>query len=153
MFSIIPYRTNNHMARRENRGYFEDFANDFFRPFFAENFGMTAQRAMKVDVRDEGDRFVLEADMPGASKDNVKVEVQDGLMTISANYDESKDEKDDEGKFVYRERRTGSMSRSFNVEGIQEDGITAQFRDGVLRLELPKCEPEQKPEPRAIQIN
>ena len=88
-----------------------------------------------------------------SDRQGIRYSLQDGLMTISANYDESQDEKDDEGKFVYRERRTGSMSRSFNVEGIQEDGITAQFRDGVLRLELPKCEPEQKPEPRAIQIN
>lgn len=153
MFSIIPYRTNHNMARRENRGYFEDFANDFFRPFFADNFGMmAAQRPMKVDVRDEGDHYVLEADMPGMKKDDLKVEVHDGLLTISAEYNDAAEEKSDENKYVYRERRFGSMSRSFNVEGIREDGITAAFRDGVLKLELPKCEPEPKPESHAIEI-
>lgn len=153
MFSIIPYRTNHNMTRRENRGYFEDFANDFFRPFFADNFGMmTAQRPMKVDVRDEGDHFVLEADMPGMKKDDLKVEVNDGLLTISAEYSENSEQKNDDTKYVYRERRCGSMSRSFNVEGIREADITASFKDGVLRLELPKCEPAPKPEAHAIEI-
>ena len=153
MFSIIPYRTDCNMARRENRGYFEDFANDFFRPFFADNFGMmAAQKPMKVDVRDEGDHYVLEADMPGMKKDNLKVEVNDGLLTISAEYNETSEQKQDEDKYVYRERRCGSMSRSFNVEGIREQDITAEFRDGVLTLQLPKCEPAPKPEVHAIEI-
>jgi HSP20 family molecular chaperone IbpA len=58
---------------------------------------------MKVDVRDEDGRYVLEAEMPGMSKDNVKVEVEDGVLTISASYDDSRD-KEEEGKYVYRER-------------------------------------------------
>ena len=153
MFSIIPYRTNHNMTRRDNRGYFEDFANDFFRPFFADNFGMMAdQKPMKVDVRDEGDRFTLEADMPGMKKDDVKVEVNEGVLTISAQYNQTEEQKNDEGKYVYHERRCGSMSRSFNVEGIQEDGITAEFRDGVLKLNLPKCQPAPKPQAHAIEI-
>ena len=153
MFSIIPYRANRNMTRRENRGYFEDFANDFFRPFFSDDCGMMcAQRPMKVDVRDEGDHYVLEADMPGMKKDDLKVEVNDGLLTISAEYNETNEQKNDESKYVYRERRCGSMSRSFNVEGIREADITAAFRDGVLRLELPKCEPAPKPEAHAIEI-
>ena len=154
MFSIIPYVNNRNMTRRESRGYFEDFANDFFRPFFSDNFGMmTAQRPMKVDVKDEGDHYLLEADMPGMKKDDLKVEVNDGLLTISAEYHESNEQKDEADKYVYRERRFGSMSRSFNVEGIREDDITAEFKDGVLRLNLPKCEPAAKPEAHTIEIN
>ena len=152
MFNIIPYRTNSDMTRG-NRGYFEDFANDFFRPFFSDNFGMmAAQRPMKVDVMDEGDHFVLKADMPGMNKDDLKVEVNDGVLTISANYNETNDQKNDEGKYVYRERRCGSMRRSFNVEGIKEGEITAEFKDGVLSLNLPKTEPAPKPEARTITI-
>ena len=152
MFSIIPYRTNQNMTRRENRGYFEDFANDFFRPFFADNFGMMAdQRPMKVDVKDDGDHYTLEADMPGMKKDDVKVEVNDGVLTISAEYNKT-EEKTEEDKYVYRERRFGSMSRSFNVEGIEENAITAEFKDGVLKLALPKCQPAPKPEAHAIEI-
>ena len=154
MFNMMPYRSNHNMTRNDNRGYFEDFANDFFRPFFPESFGMMAeQRPMKVDVRDEGDKFVLEADMPGMKKDDLKVEVKDGVLTIAASYDESKEEKNEETKYVYRERRCGSMSRAFNVEGIQEDGITAAFKDGMLTLELPKVAESEKPETHTIEIN
>ena len=154
MFNMMPYRANNHMARRGNRGYFEDFANDFFRPFFESGFGlMPEQRPMKVDVKDEGDKFVLEAEMPGMKKDALKVEVNDGVLTISANYAENTEEKDEETRYVYRERRCGSMSRSFNVEGIQEDGITAEFKDGVLTLNLPKQAETEKPETHTIEIN
>ena len=152
MFNMMPYRSN-HLSNRENRGYFEDFANDFFRPFFGDGFGlMAAQRQMKVDVKDEGDKFVLEADVPGMKKEDLKVEVNDGVLTISADYDEKKEEKGEDEKYVYRERRCGSMRRSFNVEGIREDDITAEFKDGVLKLTLPKQEAKALPEARAIQI-
>ena len=151
MFGMIPYRANHSVA---NRGLFEDFANDFFRPFFDGGFtGMTgAERAMKVDVRDDGDHFTLQADMPGVSRDDLKVEVNNGVMTISANYDQKKEEKDEDDRYVYRERRCGSMSRAFNVEGIREDEISAQFKDGVLTLTLPKQEEKALPEAHTIQI-
>ena len=153
MFSIIPYRSDCNLARRDNRGLVEDFANDFFRPFFADNFGMmSAQRPMKVDVRDEGEKFVLEADMPGMHKDDLKIEVDEGVLTISAVYNEDREQKDEEDKYVYRERRIGNMSRSFNLEGIREDDITASFKDGVLTLEMPKREPAPRTQAHAIEI-
>ena len=151
MFSIIPYRTNRNVAPR---GFFDEFSNDFFRPFFEGGFPamMRTERAMKVDVRDDGDRYTLEADMPGVSKDDVKVEVANGVLTISAEYNQEKEEKGEDDKYVYRERRCGSMSRAFNVEGIREDEISAEFKDGVLKLTLPKQEAKALPEARAIEI-
>lgn len=151
MFNMIPYRTNRNVAPR---GFFNEFSNDFFRPFFDEAFGgmMRANRGMKVDVRDEGDQFVLEADMPGVDKDHLKVEVNDGVLTISANYDQQSEQKNDDDRYVYRERQVGSMSRAFNVEGIREEDITASFKDGVLKLALPKREVPELPEPRKIEI-
>ena len=149
MFGMIPYRNNRNVA---TRGFFDDLTNDFFRPLF-DGFGMMRpEQAMKVDVKDEDDRFILEADMPGVSKDNLKVEVANGVLTIAAGYDEKKEEKGEDDKYVYRERRCGSMRRSFNVEGIREDDITAEFKDGVLKLTLPKQETKPTPEARAIQI-
>ena len=149
MFNVIPYRSNRSVAPS---GIFDDFTGDFFKPLF-DSFGMIRpEKAMKVDVRDEGDRYTLEADMPGVSKDNLKVEVTGDTLTISAEYDEKKEEKGEDDKYVYRERRCGSMRRSFNVEGIREDEITAEFRDGVLKLTLPKQETKALPEARAIQI-
>ena len=149
MFGMIPSRSNRNVAPR---GFFDDFTSDFFKPLL-DGFGMIRpDQAMKVDVKDEGDRYTLEADMPGVSKDNLKVEVANGTLTISADYDEKKEEKGEDDKYVYRERRCGSMRRSFNVEGIREDDITAEFKDGVLKLTLPKQEVKAIPEARAIEI-
>lgn len=150
MFNVIPYRGNRNLMPR---GFFEDFSNDFFKPFFENGFGMMRpERAMRVDVRDEGDRYILEADMPGVSKDDVKVELSGDVLTLSAAYDREKEEKDDDDKYVYRERRCGSVSRAFNVEGIREEDISAEFKDGVLKLTLPKQEAKALPESRTIQI-
>ena len=149
MLNMIPYRSNRNVAPR---GFFDDFTTDFFKPIF-DGLGMVRpEQAMKVDVKDEGDRYTLEADMPGVSKDDLKVEVANGMLTIAANYDESKEEKGEDDKYVYRERHCGSMRRAFNVEGIREEDITAEFKDGVLKLTLPKQEPKAIPETRAIQI-
>lgn len=150
MFSMMPYRNNNTLTH----GLFEDFANDFFKPFFEGGFAQMArpERAMKVDVRDDGDHYTLEADMPGVSKDDLKVEIANGVMTISAEYNQEKEEKGDEDRYVYRERRCGSVSRAFNVEGIREEDISAEFKDGVLRLTLPKQEAKALPEARQIAI-
>ena len=149
MLNMVPYRSNRNVAPR---GFFDDFTSDFFKPLF-DSLGMTQpEQAMKVDVKDEGDRYTLEADMPGVSKDNLKVEVANGTLTISADYDEKKEEKGEDDKYVYRERRCGSMRRSFNVEGIREEDITAEFKDGVLKLTLPKQEVKAIPEARAIEI-
>ena len=154
MFSIIPYRAHHNMTQRPARGFFDDFSNDFFRPFFEGGFGemMRAQSQMKVDVTDEGDHFLLEADLPGMTKDNVKIEVENGVLTLCAESNAETEEKNEEGKYVYRERRYGSMRRSFNVEGIREDDITAEFKDGVLRLTLPKQEQQPLPAARTIEI-
>ncbi len=149
MLNMVPYRSNRNVAPR---GFFDDFTSDFFKPLL-DGFGMIRpDQAMKVDVKDEGDRYTLEADMPGVSKDNLKVEVANGTLTISADYDEKKEEKGEDDKYVYRERRCGSMRRSFNVEGIREEDITAEFKDGVLKLTLPKQEVKAIPEARAIEI-
>lgn len=148
MFSILPYRANNHMA---NRNFFNDFDTEFFRPFFD---GMTrAQNPMRVDVKEEADRFVLEADIPGVKKEDLKVEASNGVLTIGASYDTETGTKDDEGeRYIYRERRTGSFNRAFNIEGIDEEGITAKFENGVLTLNLPKQAQHPEPDRRAIEI-
>ena len=152
MFSILPYRANNHMA---NRNFFNDFESDFFRPFFEGGFNgmMSARNPMKVDVREEADRFVLEADIPGVRKEDLKVEAHDGVLTIGVSYNSESEAKDTEQeRYIYRERRTGSYSRSFNIEGIREEDITAKFENGVLSLNLPKEAPKPEPEHRAIEI-
>lgn len=154
MFSMIPYRSNRHVAVRNNENYFNPFSDDFFRAFFGDDFAngmLSAERPLKVDVRDEGDHYLLEADMPGMSRENVHVDVNDGVLTISTEVNENKEKKED-GHYVYRERRYGKSSRSFNLDGIRDQDITAEFKDGVLKLNLPKLEVPAKSAARAIEI-
>jgi len=151
MFSMMPYRANRNMAPR---GFFDDFSNDFFRPFFEGGLAglMRPERAMKVDVRDDGDRYTLQADMPGVSKDDLKVEVANDVLTISAEYNQEKEDKDENDRYVYRERRCGNLRRAFNVQGIRQEDIAASFQDGVLTLTLPKQETKALPEAQRIEI-
>lgn len=107
--------------------------------------------AFRTDIRDEGDHYLLEADLPGFRKEDIDLHLQDGVLTITAKHDQSAERKDDAGKYVCRERRVGSYARSFDVSGIREEGISASYENGVLKLTLPKAgEPE--PQSRKIAI-
>ncbi|MFR8544552.1 MAG: Hsp20/alpha crystallin family protein, partial [[Clostridium] scindens] len=96
---------------------------------------------MKTDVKDAGDHYELDIDMPGFDKKDIKAELKDGYMTISATTDKNNDEKDKDGKYIRRERYYGSCSRSFYVgENVEESDIKARFENGILKLSVPKSE-------------
>lgn len=148
MFSMIPYRYNRVTRRQpDTRDLFTPFFDDFFRPFFGE---LRTVGGLKVDVEDKGDHYLLEADLPGVTKENLRVEVEDGAMTIAATLNEEKEDKN--RNYVCRERRCGTVSRIFSLEGIREDGIAAEFKDGVLRLTLPKQAEAPQDNARRIEI-
>ena len=105
----------------------------------------------KTDIQDKGDSYLLSAELPGFKKEDIKLDLDGDLLTISATHsDES--EKKNEGGYLCRERHFGSYSRSFDVSQIQQDGIRASYKDGVLELTLPKKEAKPLPERRAIEI-
>ena len=141
MFTMIPYRSNM-MNRTVN-----PFADDFFRAFFAPS---SESNMFRVDVKDNGSAYLLEAEMPGVAKENIHVDLENDVLTISAETSGC-DERNDNG-YVIRERRTGSMSRSFSVEGIRKEDIQAAYQDGVLRLTLPKENGQAKDARRSIEI-
>ena len=144
MFGLIPYTSR--IARRD-ANFMNPFNDDFFRAFFDR--GMPAA-SFKVDVRDEGDHYTLKADLPGVERENVKVSVDEGVMTIAADMDESRE--DSHESYLYRERRQGSLRRSFDVSGVDEEAITAEYKDGVLTLNMPKLA-DPAPKAREIAIN
>ena len=94
---------------------------------------------------------MLTADLPGFTKDDVKITAENGMLTIQAEKDENNENKDKDN-YVRRERRYGSVQRSFSISGIDEQNITAAFENGVLTLTLPK-EKEQQPTSRQIEIH
>ena len=141
MFGMIPFdRGDNNMFDT-----FDNFARDFFRH------SNTDLPAFRTDIRDSGDAYVLEAELPGFQKEDISLDLKDGILTITAAHDESKEDKDDKGSYIRRERRYGSFQRSFDVTGIEESGITAAYENGVLALTLPKAKPVE-PESRRIAI-
>ena len=103
-------------------------------------YGKHAQNMMKTDIRETDGSYELDVDLPGFKKDEIKVQLKDGYLTVSAVKDLDEDEKDKEtGKYIRRERYSGSCSRSFYVgDGVKQEDIKAKFEDGTLKLFVPK---------------
>ena len=139
MYSMIPFG-------RMNTSW-NDLFDDFERRMFPADRGELP--AFRTDIRDEGDHFLLEADLPGFRKEDIDLDVKDGVLTISAKH--QADDRTAADNYICRERRTGSFSRSFTLDGIQEDAIRASYQDGVLELILPKRQ-EVLPQCHKIQI-
>ena len=127
-----------------NDNLFDDF---FEFPFFDDRaerklYGYHANNLMKTDIKEHQDGYELEIDLPGFHKDEIRAELKDGYLTISASKQLNQDEKEKEaGKYIRRERYSGSCQRSFYVgEAITQDDIKAEFKHGILRLFVQKKE-------------
>ena len=142
MYSLLPFGryTNNSL-----NSLFDDFERSFF------PVDRTAMPAFRTDIKDEGDHFLLEAELPGFQKEDIHLELKEGILTISAQHEEKQEKRDDQGQYLCRERRVGSFVRSFDASGIQEDAIRASYENGVLTLILPKMA-EIQPQSRRIAI-
>ena len=116
-------------------------------------YGKHAKNIMKTDVRETDDTYELDIDLPGFKKEEVTAELKNGYMTISAAKGLDKDEKDKEGRYIRKERYSGSCSRSFYVgEQISEEDIKARFEDGILKISFPKRDLKKMEENRYIAI-
>lgn len=143
MYNMMMPR--NRMNRNQELNLFGD---RFFDHFFDTD-TLFDQRAFRVDVRKEPDAYELSAELPGMKQEQIEITAHEGVLTISANMNAQR--KEEKEGYVYSERRTGRFARSFNLEGVKEDAITARYEDGVLTLHLPKETPEQA-QPRRIAI-
>lgn len=98
-------------------------------------------QSMKADIIEDQNNFELSVDLPGFSKDEIKVELEEGLIKIKACHSSENEESDKDKKYLRRERYTGSVQRSFNLgEDIVPENITAKYNDGILTLNIPKKE-------------
>ena len=128
---------------------FDDFDSWFSDPvekrFFGKKnplYGKHAKNLMKTDVRETKNSYEVDVDLPGFKKDEIKLELDNGYLTISAAKGLDKDETDKEtGKYIRRERYAGACQRSYYVgEDITEEDIKAEFKHGILKLFVPKKE-------------
>ncbi len=126
MFNLMPFERRQH---NELRRLFDDFEKNFFG--LSDNFA-----GFSTDIVDQGDAYLLKADLPGFEKDEITVNIDDDRLTIRAERNEEREEKN--ANFVRRERSYGSFYRSFDISGIRSQDITAEYKNGVLSLRLPK---------------
>lgn len=146
MFRLTPYKTNQ-VARREDTmdNLFDNFFNDtWFQPV------APTMKGMKVDIQELEDSYLVEAELPGFEKEEISISLEKGLLTIHAERQETAD--DQQKNYIRRERRQYSYTRSFVVEDIKEEMISAKYDKGMLNLELPKVD-EKVSTSRQININ
>ncbi|MGI6220799.1 MAG: Hsp20/alpha crystallin family protein [Coriobacteriales bacterium] len=144
MYEIMPMTRKPHITRTYNPfALFDELEKSFLAQPQALGF--------RTDVKDLGDSIELTAELPGFGKDQIDIEVEDEVLTISAERKNEVDEKDDEGNYLRRERTYGSYQRTFNVANIDVDKIAVTYTDGILKLDMPKKE-EPKPEVRKLEI-
>ena len=136
---------------------FDDFFDDDFMRFPAWSgrdplYGKHAKNLMKTDVRETEHTYEVDMDLPGFKKDEIKVDLKDGYLTISAAKGLDKDEKDKEGKYIRQERYAGACSRSFYVGDVETKDVSAKYEDGILKISLPKEAKKELPASSAIAI-
>ena len=134
MFEIIPFdRRGRQFSTYDPFRAFDEMERSFFKNSLTE---------FRTDVSDNGDSYLVEAELPGFSKEDIQIDLDKDRLTISAEHKSETEDSDEKKNFVRRERYYGSYSRSFDETGIDTESIKAEYKDGVLNLTLPKKVPE-----------
>lgn len=151
MFELTHRNNNHHISTYNPFRELEDFERSFFNSPFSSFFGTQDLAEFKTDVTDEGDHYLLEADLPGFEKKDIQLEISGDTLTVRALRHSKVEEKDNKDKLVRIERSYGSYSRQFNISGVEAERIKARYDNGVLKLTLPKKQAEL-PEARHLEI-
>ena len=131
------------------RTFMDSFFDDVFTPGFGQM--QTEFKPMQTDVKEFEDSYQLDFELPGFHKEDIQAELKNGNLTIRAEHTEDKDTKDEEGRYVRRERYSGSFSRSFYVgKDVTEQDITANFVNGILTIHVPKMEAKAEVEDKHL---
>lgn len=132
MFELRPFeRRNNRMANYDPWSEME-------RAFWGDGAWSHGLSEFKTDIQDKGDSYLLEADLPGFKKEDIHIDLDGETMTIRAERHSEHEDQDKKGNYVRCERSYGSYQRAFDISGIDVDRISAQYADGVLKLDMPK---------------
>ena len=136
-----------------NGNLFDDFMDFSFPDIDKELYGKRAQNIMKTDVKELEDRYEVMVDLPGFHKEDIRLELNDGTLTISAVKSLGK-EDESKGNYIRRERVVGNMQRSFYVgKALTEEDIHAKYENGILTLDIPKKDARKVPEKKYISID
>lgn len=132
------------MSLLPGKFYLDDFFDDFNMMSHVPKFDM------KCDIYEKGKKIFIEMDTPGFNKEDINIDVEDGILTIEATKTEEVSEDNEEKNYFRRERTYGSFKRQFNVGNIDENEINAKFNNGVLKISFPK--EEKKETKKSIEI-
>lgn len=118
---------------RRNHDLFDDmFDNMFAAPV------MSGSQLLRTDIHEKDGKYILDVEVPGVKKEDVKISLYNGELTIAVEHNETNEEKDDKGKVLRQERYSGSCSRTFYVsDAIKDTDIHASFDNGILKIEIP----------------
>lgn len=141
MFGLTPYTRNFYVASFDPFKEIEEFE---------RRFSLQRTPAIKTDIRETENAYILESDLPGFSREDIHAEINNGYLTIRAEHKSENEDKNE--SYLRRERSFGSFSRTFDLEGIDADAISASFKNGVLTLELPKLA-QKAEEAKKLEIN
>ncbi|NSW89398.1 MAG: Hsp20/alpha crystallin family protein [Firmicutes bacterium] len=148
MFGLIPYRRSSGLRKRDSfwdiGSLIEDFFNDSLIPTF-----FTPINPMRADVKETENEYIIDVEVPGARKEDIKLELKDDILNICIERNE--EVKEERSDYIRRERRYGSCSRSFYVPDIKHEGVKAKYNNGVLTITLPKAD-EIKGKKRTIDV-
>lgn len=139
------------LITRGNYFDMDKFFDDFWAPAARQQTGETFF-APRVDVKDMDDHYQITAELPGVKKDDIHINLEDGILTLEAE-SSTEDKEEKEGKVIRQERRYGKFMRSFNLgSDVHEEEINASFNDGILTLKAPK-HVEPPPKVKRIAVN
>jgi len=124
MFELMPFGNSS----------LEDYFDDLEKDFWGRR--TTNVREFRTNILDKGDKYILQAELPGFKKEDINININGDLLTISANHTEKNEENKDE--YVRKEIRCGSYTRSFDISNVDVDNINAEYNNGILQLNLPK---------------
>ena len=132
MFELMPFGRTRAMDAWDPFRSFDELTRSFF--------GSNEPGLFRTDVRDTGDAYLVEADLPGVKKEDIQVDIDGDRLTVSARRGGTQEERAQDGSYIRCERSFGSFSRSFDISGVQAERISAAYDNGVLTLTMPKKE-------------
>ena len=145
MFEIMPFDRRSYRMSYNPFRELEQMEKNFW--------GDQQVNPFRTDISETADGYKLEADLPGFRKEDIHIDIDDDILSIQAEHKDSKDEKDDKGRYIRQERWSGSCSRSFYVgDTVKPEDVHAKFENGILQIALPKQEQKQLPSTTAIAI-
>ena len=133
MFALTPF--NSKLPKLRDDG-FADFYNMMDGFFNDSLFGGLRNDSFRMDIRENDTEYIIEAELPGAKKEEIKIDLNNNQLSISVTREERKD--DEKENYIHRERRYSAMQRSVYLRNIADEGIKARFDNGVLEISVPK---------------